>query len=386
VAARASLGLTTRLAAFLIVGLAGPIAIYVGSARRGLLEAGLLCLSIVLVVTVAVTLFVWRPLRQLTATLESYLKGAAPGRGLPTPSRDEIGRLTGSLQRMAARLQGFPTHLGDSVGELAAAVDGLGEQLQHLATAVQEQAGRLADIRATLRDLQRSSAWARTQADSVMEVVGRAEELSVAGRSSVAQGLEGLQQIRSQVEGIAGQIALLGAQTGRVGGILDTVKEVADQSHFLAVNATIEAARAGDLGKGFTVVAREVRMLADQSLRSTGQMQDLLDELREAIGTAVSATEGGNALIEEGVDRVRASAERLKAMSATIEQTGQAARQIAASVGQQGEGIGRLSSDLDSLDRASIDVTTSLAGVERLSERLRSTSVVLSDLMARPRR
>jgi methyl-accepting chemotaxis protein len=380
----ASLALTTKLAVFLIVALAGPIAVY-SSAPHGLAETGLLCLSLVLVVTVGVTLFVGRPLRRLTAAIETYLETGALKRDLALEPRDEIGLLIARLQKMAG-LQGIPIPLRESIGELGAGVGGLGEQLQQLASALREQTARLADARTTLRDLQRTSAWARTQAESVLEVMARAEDLSVSGRSSVAQGLQGLQQIRSQVDGIVEKIAVLGRQTGRVGGILETVKEVADQSHFLAVNATIEAARAGDLGKGFAVVAREVRTLADQSLRSSGQMQDLLDELHGAIGSAVSQTEGGASMIGEGVDRVRISGERLEAMSATLEQTGQAARQITASVGQQSEGLGRLSSDIDLLDRATIEVATGLAGVEKSADRLRSTSLGLSDLMAQIRR
>jgi len=165
--------------------------------------------------------------------------------------------------------------------------------------------------------------------------------------------------------------------------VLETVKEVADQSHFLAVNATIEAARAGELGKGFTVVAREVRMLADQSLRSSGQMQDLLDELRDSIGSTVSQAEGGSAQIEEGLERVRASGERLRSMAVTTDQTSQAARRIATSIGQQDEGIGRLAREIEQLDQAMIRVVTEIGSIERLAERLRSGSLGLSALTAR---
>jgi methyl-accepting chemotaxis protein len=261
-------------------------------------------------------------------------------------------------------------------------VGGVGEQLERQAAAVRDQAARLADTRTTLRDIQRTSAWARTQAESVMDVVARAEELSLSGRASVAQGLQGLEQIRSQVDVIVAKIALLARQTDRIGGIVSNVKEVADQSHFLAVNATIEAARAGELGKGFAVVAREVRTLADQSLRSTGQVQDLLDEIQGDIGAAVSQTAEGHSMIEEGIARIRSSGDMLGAMSATMEETGQAARQIAASVGQQNDGIGRLSTDIEHLDRAMVEVAEGIAGVERAADRLRSTSLRLSDLMA----
>jgi len=177
---------------FLIVALVGPVAAYAGTAQRGPLAAGVLSLWFVLVVAAGVELLVRRPLGQLTSTIDLYLETGKIKREITAPPSDEIGKLVGKFRQMAARLQGAPASAREAIAELGAAVAGLGEQLQRLATAVEDQAARLAEARATLRDLQRSSSWARTQADSVLEAVARTDDLGLLGRSSVEQGLQGL--------------------------------------------------------------------------------------------------------------------------------------------------------------------------------------------------
>jgi methyl-accepting chemotaxis protein len=151
--------------------------------------------------------------------------------------------------------------------------------------------------------------------------------------------LGGLTDIRAQFQEVARCIRELNERTMQIGGITQTVKDLADQSNMLALNAAIEAVRSGEHGKGFGVVAREIRSLADQSIQATNRVQEILDGTNHAIRTAVSITETGGQRMEGGLLQVKESGENLHQLSKIVKESSQGVRQIAAAVSQQNAGI-----------------------------------------------
>ena len=113
------------------------------------------------------------------------------------------------------------------------------------------------------------------------------------GTNAVAAIAEAMSEIRSRVEGLAEQIVTLSDRAQQIGSITETVNALSDRSNLLALNATIEAARAGEHGRGFAVVAEQVRQLAEQSRAATGQVEGILEEVRQATDAAVAASEDG---------------------------------------------------------------------------------------------
>src|SRR5581483_5057036 len=130
------------------------------------------------------------------------------------------------------------------------------------------------------------------------------------------KSLGGLTEIRAQVDEIAQKIAQLSERTQQIGGITQTVKDLADQSNMLALNAAIEAVRSGEHGKGFAVVAREIRSLADQSIAATRPVGEILDTLGGSIQSAVQMTEQGSRAIGDGLSRVKDSGDNLRGLLA----------------------------------------------------------------------
>src|SRR6185437_10071117 len=120
------------------------------------------------------------------------------------------------------------------------------------------------------------------------------------GRRAVEDSIDGMAQIRLQMELIAESIVRLSEQSQAIGEIIATVNDLAEQSNLLAVNASIEAAKAGEHGKGFAVVAQEVKSLAVQSRQATAQVRSLLNDIQKATGSAVSAAEQGSRVVEAG--------------------------------------------------------------------------------------
>ena len=133
-----------------------------------------------------------------------------------------------------------------------------------------------------------------------------------AGRKSVESAIEGMQRIREQMESIAESIVQLSEQSQAIGEIIATVNDLAEQSNLLAVNAAIEAAKAGEQGKGFAVVAQEVKSLAEQSKQATAQVRTILGDIQKATSAAVMATEQGSKAVEAGVKQSGEAGESIR--------------------------------------------------------------------------
>ena len=150
---------------------------------------------------------------------------------------------------------------------------------------------------------------------------------------------------------MARRIFALDERTREVSGIVDSVKDLADQSNMLALNAAIEAVRSGEHGKGFSVVAREIRALADQSIQATSRVRELLDDIGSSVSAAVRITERGAERMESGLAQVRTSGQNLKELANIVQDNASAVRQIAAAVNQQNVGISQITQAVTRADR-----------------------------------
>jgi len=263
--------------------------------------------------------------------------------------RDEIHQLAGSCARMLGSLRDASTTLHESAQLLETSVSRLTAAAGEHSETIAKQATALRQAQVTAQGFKQAADEAAQQAGAVLTVAAQADELSRSGEESIEQSLSGLGQIRTRVEDIARGIVQQSERTLQIRGITDTVKDLADQSHVLALNAAIEAARAGQHGAGFGVVAKEIRALADQSIRGTRQVQELLAEIARTTRATVSITESGVHEIEGGLGRVKASGEKLRALSRIVVDSSSAAREIAAAVDKQTSGIGELSTAVNDL-------------------------------------
>jgi len=221
-----------------------------------------------------------------------------------------------------------------------------------------------AEASATTLEIRQTSALAATKAKTVAVVTGKAERIAETGQRSLEASIIGLEEIRRQTETIVTTIVDLAERTLRVGEIIETVKDLADQSNVLALNAAIDAAKAGEFGKGFGVVAREIRTLADQSIKATGRIREILLQIQGAIRTAVTITEEGQRRMEASVQEIGTSGENLREMTGIVNESSQAARQIASIVDQQDSGITQISQAIASLSAGMEETTGGVQVVE----------------------
>ncbi len=227
------------------------------------------------------------------------------------------------------------------------------------ASGAKEQATAMTEISTTISELLATS---RQIAESAQRVAQNAEQTANAARSghgTVDMTHESITGIRRQVDQIVAHMLELGKKSQEIGAVLDIVSELAEQTNILAINATIEAAGAGEAGKRFAVVADEIRKLADRVGGSTKEIRTLIDDVRSAVNTTVMATETGSKAVDAGSRQFGDVASAFKQISGLVTTTTDAAREIELSTKQQSTAVEQVNIAIANVAQASTETETS---------------------------
>ena len=177
-------------------------------------------------------------------------------------------------------------------------------------------------------------------------------------------------QIKDKVASIAENILALSEQTQQIGEIITTVNDISSQSNMLALNAAVEAARAGESGKGFSVVASEVRILAEQSRLATLQIKEIIFEIQKATNTTVMATEEGTKGVDQGVNLAVKAREAILELSKVIAENAQTSSQMALGGQQQVNGIEQVAIAMRNINQATMESLSSTRQSEKAAQGL----------------
>ena len=225
--------------------------------------------------------------------------------------------------------------ISEGINVLASSSSEIMASVTQLASSSAETATSVGETTTTVEEVKQTALISNHKAKMVSENAIRMAEISKDGNKAVGNTIEGMSRIKQQMNAIAGMVVRLSEQSQTIGEITATVSELAEQSNLLAVNAAIEAAKAGEQGKVFTVVAQEIKILANRSKEATGQVRNILRDVQKSISSAVMATEEGGKAVDEGLKLTNLSGEAIKSLSESIVEASDAAIQIAASSQQQ---------------------------------------------------
>lgn len=344
--------------------------------------AVLLSVLIVIVLTAGIT----RPLAQGVAAANRIADGdltvdlsAMAGR------KDEIGELALALDLMIASLRKQTQAILDGVNTVSASAREISAATSQLAASAAESAAAVSETSTTVAEVRQTAEMASHKAREVSETAQKATQSSESGLRSTEDVAKGMVKIRQQMEAIADSMVRLSEQNRTIRRVVALVEDLAAQSNLLAVNAAIEAAKAAEYGRGFGVVAQEVKSLAEQSRQATNQARTILDDIEKATAAAAMATEQGSRAVATGEGQTAAAGMSIRALADGVAQAAQAAMQIAASGQQQLAGVDQVAGAMDSINQATSQNQASAKQLEEAARGLSDLGQSLKSLVGKYR-
>ncbi len=337
-----------------------------------------LVIGSLLAMLLAVGATVWL-LRSKLAPLSDLVRQAqALGGGdlsarLNVSSHDEIGQLARSFNQMGEALSAMVEHIRRSAAE----VNGRAQALSGLSSGayegMEQQSGEITSMAGAVEEFSATSLNIADNMGSTQRLAQENAQQTHIGRESMEQASASLEQIAGALNSTATVINTLGQRSQEIGGIVGVITAIADQTNLLALNAAIEAARAGEQGRGFAVVADEVRNLASRTREATDEISQMINSIQQETGNAIETMEQGNRLMQEGLSR---NANVASALALIDEQSRSAGEQFAAittATQEQSSTATVLSSNLQSIAQANSEqreVVSNLALTARELETL----------------
>jgi len=255
--------------------------------------------------------------------------------------------------------QTLSRQIGSAVQRVQSSSMELQASANQQATGAKEQATTMNEITTTIRELLATS---KQIAESAQRVALIAEETATAGRSgeeTVARANDANGGVKRQVELIVTHMLDLGKKSQQIGGVLEIINELAEQTNILAINATIEAAGAGESGKRFAAVADEIRKLADRVGGSTKEIRGLIDDIRAAVNTTVMTTEGGTKAVDAGARQFSEVEKAFRHIAVLASTTTEAAREIELSTKQQSTAVEQVNVAVVNIAQATREIEAS---------------------------
>ena len=260
----------------------------------------------------------------------------------------------------------------DSVRKIATTSTQITTTISELTRVASQQAVSVNETNTTMEELGSSSRQSAEQANSAAHESQKAMSLSQQGLEQVEETLCSIQEAKEKVASIAQQILILSEQTNNIRDITDLVSDFANETKMLAMNAAVEAVRAGEHGKGFSVLAVETRKLADESKRSAGRIGNLVGEIQKITNTTVIATEDGTKTVDHGMNITRTTADTFKNVSEAVHVASEGSQQISMNVQQQSIAIKQVVEAMRVLNTAAKETASGVSqiniGIKTLNE------------------
>lgn len=244
------------------------------------------------------------------------------------PLLEGFGKVIQTLRTFVHEINGAALRLSSSANEVLAA------STQHEASST-EQAAAIHETTATMEELKHASAQIAENAGSVARVAEETLGAARSGRGAISEFIQAMQQIRQDGVAVADSIGKLSKRVERIGTVVEVIDEIADRSDLLALNAALEGSRAGEAGKGFSIVAAEMRRLAENVLDSTKEIKNLITEIREATVAAASAADASKQTTQSGEKLGAVAAQAVEGILSGVQETSDAARVINLATQQQ---------------------------------------------------
>ena len=343
---------------------------------------GLVTLAIGIIAAIVATRSITRPIAELVAANKRLAEGDLTV-NIAVEGNDEIGQLAGSTRNVIASMKEILGMITDTSSQVASASHQLQKTAEQIATGTEEVASQTStvataseEMAATSNDIARNCSMA---AESSRQSSGSATR----GRAVVQETIAGMVRIADRVRQTAQTVEKLGARSEQIGQIIGTIEDIADQTNLLALNAAIEAARAGEQGRGFAVVADEVRALAERTTKATKEISDMIKAIQNETKSAVNAMEEGVVEVERGAESSEKSGQALEDILFQINEVTMQINQIATAAEEQNATTDEITMNVQQVTEVVNHTSRGAGETAAASIQLASNARILQDLVNR---
>ncbi|WP_079226520.1 methyl-accepting chemotaxis protein [Pseudomonas putida] len=296
--------------------------------------ATLLALLAGVIAAVVITRQITRPLRETLQAVERIAAGDLT-HDLRVTRRDEIGVLQQGIARMGTTLRDLISGIRDGVTQIASAAEELSAVTEQTSAGANSQKVETDQVATAMHEMAATVQEVARNAEQASHAATGADDEARAGDRVVGEAISQIERLAEEVHRSTEAMNLLQQESQKIGSVMDVIKSVAEQTNLLALNAAIEAARAGEAGRGFAVVADEVRGLAQRTQKSTEEIEELVASLQHGTQQVANAMQGSRTLTDSSVELARKAGTSLENITSTVSSIQSMNQQIAAAAEQQ---------------------------------------------------
>lgn len=322
-----------------------------------------------------------QPVNLLRGTIREIEQDGDLRRRVKYDHADELGTVAASLNAMLGKFQESMVRVSSSANALRQSSQEVERTADQVLRSTNQQEAEISQVAAAMHEMAASIQEVAQNAQHAAQNTSTAETQAMSGRQVVRQSAESIQTLAGEIEQAAQVIRQLEQDSNRIGMVVDVIRGIAEQTNLLALNAAIEAARAGEQGRGFAVVADEVRNLASKTQSSTQEIQQMIESLQLRTGEAAEVMQAGQARARESVEQAQQAGEALVAITEAIERINDMTAQIAHATEQQSEVAEEISRSVTNISGLAHGATQEVQSTVRGSEELARLAESLQGLV-----